>query len=86
MIRCEKSAAPADKLAQTLDDREEGEAAGDRVHRAGYLSGSGLKEYKKLRPSCASNCPPACDSWNCGAILYGRPPRPKQGHDENINF
>ncbi len=53
----------------------------------GYLSGSGLKEYKKSQTVCGIKLPAGLvDSSELPEPIFTPSTKAEQGHDENINF
>ncbi len=53
----------------------------------GYLSGSGLKEYKKSQTVCGIKLPAGLvDSSELTEPIFTPSTKAEQGHDENINF
>jgi phosphoribosylaminoimidazole-succinocarboxamide synthase len=53
----------------------------------GYLSGSGLKEYKKSQTVCGIQLPAGLvDSSELPEPIFTPSTKAEQGHDENINF
>jgi phosphoribosylaminoimidazole-succinocarboxamide synthase len=53
----------------------------------GYLSGSGLKEYKKSQTVCGIKLPAGlADSSELPEPIFTPSTKAEQGHDENINF
>ena len=53
----------------------------------GYLSGSGLKEYKKSQTVCGINLPAGLvDSSELPEPIFTPSTKAEEGHDENINF
>ncbi|MFO1488143.1 MAG: phosphoribosylaminoimidazolesuccinocarboxamide synthase [Verrucomicrobiota bacterium] len=53
----------------------------------GYLSGSGLKEYKKSQTVCGIKLPGGLvDSSELPEPIFTPSTKAEQGHDENINF
>ena len=53
----------------------------------GYLSGSGLKEYKKSQTVCGSPLPAGLvDSSELPEPIFTPSTKAEEGHDENINF
>jgi phosphoribosylaminoimidazole-succinocarboxamide synthase len=53
----------------------------------GYLSGSGLKEYKKTQTVCGIKLPAGLvDSSELPEPIFTPSTKAEQGHDENINF
>jgi phosphoribosylaminoimidazole-succinocarboxamide synthase len=53
----------------------------------GYLSGSGLKEYKKSQTVCGIKLPAGLvDSSDLPEPIFTPSTKAEQGHDENINF
>ncbi len=53
----------------------------------GYLSGSGLKEYKKSQTVCGIKLPVGLvDSSELPEPIFTPSTKAEQGHDENINF
>jgi phosphoribosylaminoimidazole-succinocarboxamide synthase len=53
----------------------------------GYLSGSGLKEYKKSQTVCGIKLPAGLvDSSELPEPIFTPTTKAEQGHDENINF
>jgi len=53
----------------------------------GYLSGSGLKEYKKSQTVCGIRLPAGLvDSSELPEPIFTPSTKAEQGHDENINF
>ena len=70
-----------------FDDREKGQAARHRVHRARLLSGSGWKEYKKSQTVCGIQLPAGlADSSELPEPIFTPSTKAEEGHDENIYF
>src|SRR3984885_7094574 len=53
----------------------------------GYLSGSGLKEYKKSQTGCSIKLPPSLtESAELAEPIFTPSTKAEEGHDENISF
>ena len=54
----------------------------------GYLAGSGYREYQAERHGLRHPAPPGPPAGEPAARSRSspRPPRPRQGHDENVDF
>ena len=77
----------ADKLAQRSMIVKKAQPLAIECIVRGYLSGSGLKEYKKSQTVCGIQLPAGLvDSSELPEPIFTPSTKAEQGHDENINF
>jgi phosphoribosylaminoimidazole-succinocarboxamide synthase len=77
----------ADKLAKRSMIVKKAQPLAIECIVRGYLSGSGLKEYKKSQTVCGIQLPAGLvDSSELPEPIFTPSTKAEQGHDENINF